>query len=461
MHKRTPAPFLLFVTAFLFSAQLLSAQGYEIKVKLENYTKNSLFLAYRLGPKTYIADTATEKDSEGYFVFKGSEARHPGIYLIVTKDDNDFFEFLLPDKKNQQFVLSATAGKELSTNWSVTGSPENSDLKKYELLLRDISARLDKLKGQNKETEEDALLKSKTTYEKAYIKANPGKLLSSIMKTRLEIDIPEAVRKKGNNAPFYYYRQNYWNNINLADNRLLYTALIDEKVENYVEKMIAQNPDSIIRAVDDIIERVKKAGDSEVYQSVLIQLFNKYARSKLICMDKVYLHMANAYYCGKSSPPWIEKNELDEICNRRDAMRNSACGAIAPAISLPAVNEETQITLAEFKSAYTVVFFWMADAKASENAFAELQNVYDRMKNKGVEVLAISTGSITKIKSFINTQSTSWKNVYLAASVSKPILSDYAVTQYPALFLLDKDKKIMYKQFQVNQLEEILNNLIK
>lgn len=462
MCKRKIMGSLLLFTCLVFAGQILMAQGYRIQVNLENYSKNTLYLAYRLGTKTYVADTVTGKNPEGYFVFEGAEPRHPGIYLVVTADDNNTFEFLLPNKKDQQFTLTASAGKNMSENWSVSGSRENEDLISYQAFVRKKKQEFEKIKGQNKAAEEAAIQASKSAWEKAYIKNNPGKLLSSILKANLEIDIPDAVQKTGKNAGFYYYRKHYWDHIDLGDNRLLYSALLAEKVENYTEKLTVQHPDSLIQAVDGIMSRVKKAGDPEVYQSVLIQLFNKYAASKIICMDKVYLHMATVYYCGKTSPPWMQQEELDRICNKLENIRSSACGATAADINLPEVNNTNRISLTGIKSDYLLVFFWTNDARASEDEFVKLQQVYDKWNKKGLEVLAVSTGTLAKTRSFVEKKPATWKNVLVEDNIQlKKLQADYNITRYPTLYLLDKNKKILYKKFSVSQLDEIMAGLIK
>ena len=42
-----------------------------------------------------------------------------------------------------------------------------------------------------------------------------------------------------------------------------------------------------------------------------------------------------------------------------------------------------------------------------------------------------------------------------------PAVSDYAVTATPSFFILDKDKKILYKPFDFSELIQFVNTLLK
>ena len=44
--------------------------GYEIKVKLTDYTSDTLYLGYQMGGQTYLSDTAFLDKKSGFFTFK-------------------------------------------------------------------------------------------------------------------------------------------------------------------------------------------------------------------------------------------------------------------------------------------------------------------------------------------------------------------------------------------------------
>ncbi len=456
--------------AFIFTTLLISAsavgQGYSIKVKMNAYSSNALYLAYHLGAKTYIADTAIKND-EGYFVFKGEEAKHPGMYMIVTEPDKSFFEFLIPNKKEQQFSLTATYGK--SIQWSASGSPENKQFQEYlqflaakQLQFKSLKEKLPDNEASKKKlvTEEAAINKEVDIYRYNYLKKNPGQLLTNIIKATTEIVVPAALKQQPNNAAFYYYRTHFFDNITLDDNRLLYSKIIYDKIEYYTEKLTVQDPDSVIKSIETIMNKVNKAGDKEVYQYVLIHLLNKYAASKIVCFDKVYIHIGATYYCGKNTPSWIEQAQLEKICANVESMRYSQCGTKAPSIQLTDIVTSAPIDLSAIQSSYTIVLFWLPTAKASDDEVDVLKTVYDKWHSKGLAIIGIADHNKEETSKIVAAQSIPWPCASVTGDELDELKKKYYITSYPTIYLLDANKKIVLKKIGANQLDEILAKLI-
>ena len=51
-------------------ARTNSDEGYEIKVKLTDYTSDTLYLGYQMGGQTYLSDTAILDKQANLFTFK-------------------------------------------------------------------------------------------------------------------------------------------------------------------------------------------------------------------------------------------------------------------------------------------------------------------------------------------------------------------------------------------------------
>lgn len=463
----------LFVLLIAGSCQSLWAQGALIKVKMNNYQEKELFLAYYLGSKTYIADTATTKDKNGYFIFKRAEKYHPGMYMIVTKPDNNFFEFIMPDQ--QQFSIVATTGA--TTEWTVSGSAENQQFLEFSKALTKLRTRQNELhdltptkKPENQTPEEAAQRKKYVEEEKQlilqqkeltnrFIQQHAGSFFSNLLNALKEPEIPAALTD--NNERFYYYRQHYFDKFPFGDNRLLYTTVLENKIDNYLEKLTQQQYDSVITAVDLIISKVKKAGDKEVYQNVVSQMLNKYAKSKTVCFDNVYVHIGQHYYCTPSAPAWIDKAQLEKICANVEALRFCGCGSVAPALNLVNAVNNQSINLFAVKADYTVLFFWMPDAKASDNEVTALKKWYADQKNKGIDVIGICAATTSKTKATVQSFAIPWATGSAAADELKWLETKYNIKSYPAIYVLDKEKKIIAKKIDVSTLAEVLKRLVK
>jgi len=88
---------LLLMIAFISLS--ISAQNYEIKVKINGISDTVVYLGHHFGEKKYVIDT-TRIDSKGYAVFSGNENLNRGIYIIVMPSKNmTYFEILIADQK--------------------------------------------------------------------------------------------------------------------------------------------------------------------------------------------------------------------------------------------------------------------------------------------------------------------------------------------------------------------------
>ena len=111
---------------FSLSAQKTPKKGYHIKAKIENYSYDTLILGYRLGSKTYVKDTAVGRDVAGFYNFKKDTLLDGGAYLILTKPDNFYFEFLIANDKEQHLTLTTVKeGGDMVRNLKIEGSDDN------------------------------------------------------------------------------------------------------------------------------------------------------------------------------------------------------------------------------------------------------------------------------------------------------------------------------------------------
>ena len=65
-------------------------------------------------------------------------------------------------------------------------------------------------------------------------------------------------------------------------------------MEQYLDKMTAKNPDSIIVSANTLIEKAK--ANEEIFRYVVSHVTSKYERSKIMGMDAVFVNMVENYY---------------------------------------------------------------------------------------------------------------------------------------------------------------------
>ena len=480
---------LFFICSFfsmaVWAQKTAPKKGYEIKVKIENYSFDTLILGYRLGSKTYVRDTTVGTDAKGYFTFKKDTVLEGGVYLILTKPNNNYFEFLIGSENEQHITLTTKLdGADMVRNLKVEGSNDNKVFVDY---LHYLGQKSKESESANKRTIElDTLIKSNASeeqkktwgeeksknidflqnmskeveaYQKAMIAKNPDYLSSNLIKASQQPTVPKEIEAKGQPFPYYYFKEHYFDSFDWSDKRLIRTPVMEQKIEYYLDKLTVQAPDSCIVSCDYILGKVMKGGSKDVYQFVAAHLLNKYAGSKVICMDKVYVHLGDKYYCGAIKPVWIDSAQLEKICSNVDDLRYALCGQQAHEINLLDIKTNQPVSLYGLKSRFVAVYFWDPTCGNCTKNSQKFVPVYEKWKSKGFEIYGICSQSIDKVdecKKKIEEVGMKWINTTEKAYPLAVIKKMYDVKMNPFLYLLDKDKKIMYKRIDPDQVDEIL-----
>ncbi len=458
---------------FIITPVVVSSQGYEIKVKIDGFTKNEIILAYQLGSKTYIQDTAA-RETDGSYIFRGNDPLKTGMYLIVDPPSSVLLT-IVADEKNQRFSLNTNL-KDPGKYAKFTGTAENKLFNDYRQYIADQRWISDSLNSRKQDPAVSASLTPQIdkklkdldaavkNYQTSLISKNPASLTTLIVKANME-PVPPVFT--GTDDEKYYQllnwtRNHVFDNVNLAEDRLLRTSFLASKVDYYIDKLTVQHPDSIKLAVDKILSLCKSSKSN--YQFFLTELLNKYARSTTIGMDAVYVHLALTYY-DNGKADWIDKENLDKILSNARALEPILIGKTAPDFSISDVTDNHKVTLSEFKANMTILFFWSPDCDACRKTAGFVVKASEKYKDKGLRVLSVNSAGMNltvdagknfitqnKMESFLNTSDP------LNIGQTK---NRYNIRSTPQLFILDKNKKILFKQISGEQLDEMLVYLMK
>ncbi|MEM8892058.1 MAG: DUF4369 domain-containing protein, partial [Bacteroidota bacterium] len=229
----------LFVLLSLMSLQ--AQKGYDIQAKVEGFQAEEAYLAYYFGEKQYIKDTVQVED--GLIRFTGEEPLDGGIYLIVLPPENQYFELIVD--KDQHFEVE-TKQEDFVMSMKVNGSKDNELFYKDMRFLGSNRMRAAEINEQIKEMGEDdpkvAKLQEELTSidqkvkdgRKGLMDKNPDMLYTKVLKAMIDPVVPDEI-KDDRNAAFYYYRDNYFNNLDFSDYRLLRTPVMYNRVNTFLE----------------------------------------------------------------------------------------------------------------------------------------------------------------------------------------------------------------------------------
>ncbi len=471
----------------LFSGKgLVSAQGYSIEVNARQMAGREVILGEYFTSRMVPKDTVV-LDKNGKGVFKGDNAFKGGLYILYF-DQGHITDFLLD--KNQHLTIKTDTSDFLHKT-IFSGSPDNEIFLSYKVYIDKQRKEMNRMKEAldattNREDsvrirkDMDGVNEATGKFIDNIIALNENLFVSTFLKAMKDVVVPESIligtKREIDSIRYFYYKEHFFDNMDPADVRLLHTPLYEPRVKSYIEKIVPQIPDSLIAACDFLIEKTRH--DDELFRYMLITLFNSFAENKYMGMDKVYFHLAEKYYIPNAT--WSSPDFIAKLKENLELSKPTFIGNIAPDFSLKAIPPELvqlsesdsilksdphigyDFTLHQLKSKYILLYFWEADCGHCKQATPELQKVYERVRDKGVEVVACHVINSVPGKvlwmDFLNEHGMyDWINCW--SPYNNDFRKEYNLQSFPQLFLLDENKKILAKRLTPEQAEEIIDNL--
>ncbi len=462
---------LFLLTLIMISANTFAQKpsgGYDIKVKFLNYKDTLAFLGNYYGDKQYLKDT-TRIDKNGLAVFKGKDPLPGGMYLVVTPDKK-YFEIIID--KEQNFYLEADSTDFIGT-MKVKGSEENTlfydymrtgvKMQKEMMSLSkslagkktkaDSTSVYDQIKSVNKQLDE---------FRDKFVKEHPGYFLTKIFGAIPEPTVPEAPLlangRRDSLYPYQYYKNHFFDNVDLSDDRLLRTPIFQQKISRFFNNVVVQIPDSISKETDRVVALTK--GNPETFKYLVWWLTYTYETSKIMGMDAVFVHMVEKYYMTHQVN-WLDSTQMNKIIDRAKKMAPNMLGNRAPSLRMRDMYLNT-INMDEIKSPYLVIVFWDPTCGHCKKEIPKLDSLYKKsLKAKGVEVFAVNLdGNQKEWMDYVNEHDLRWINVWDPYNETD-FRKKYDIYSTPVVYLLDKERKIVAKRIGVEQLEDVIDKVIE
>jgi thiol-disulfide isomerase/thioredoxin len=456
---------LLITGAFFIASNLMAGGGYKIKFTFKQLDKGTIKLAYYYGDKQYVKDTAVV-DKTGKVEFSGKEDLPSGIYLVVLPSTK-YFEVLIDKEQKFSFDVDTT---DLVNGIKITGSKDNQDFYQYLSEINKTQKQAEALKRQldaeTNDSEKEKIKKQLSDLEKEYkniktrfIEQHPEAFLSKVFKAAYEPEIPEAPLlpngKKDSTFAYRYFKAHYFDNVDMKDERLIRTPVLSNKVKTYIEKLTPQIPDSINKAADYLIGL--SDGKNELFKWLVFWITNTYEKSNVMGMDAVFVHMAKQYYLsGKAY--WIDTSQQNKIRKRVEDLEPNLIGK--KAVNLKLLKPDFhQIQINDLKSTYSILYFWDPSCGHCQKVTPKLYEFYQAHKKEfDLEILAIYTETdTTEWFKYIREKKLDWIN---AADLlwNTNYKKYYDIYSTPVIYVLDRQKKIIAKRIDVEQLPDFIRN---
>lgn len=441
----------------VFFASNAQKNGYNIKVKMDNYKSDTLYLGNYYGGNQYIRDTAI-LNSKAMFVFEDKETLPGGVYLIIT-NDKKYFEIII-DK--EQFFSIETRYDEFGKFFKVKGSVDNDVFYKFvnfnrvkydeyaplQKKMQDMKDNKDTVEWCKKELER--VNEEISDYKINFIKDNPNHLMTKVFKSSKDVDVPEPPKNADGSIDsmfsYRFYKEHYWDNIDFTDDRLLRTPVYHNKLDYYFKNVVFQINDTLKIECDKIIELSK--GHKELFKYTLWFLTNKFEKSSIMGQDEIFVYLVEKYYMTKQAF-WVTPTVLESISKRAMQLKPILIGKVAPELIMPDTNDR-YVSLYSSKGNYTFLLFWDTDCGHCKVEVPKIKKFVDENKAKyGIEVFSIDTDAdLNRWKKYIRENNHQWISV-TGTKTNLDYHKAYDIISTPVLFILDKDFKIIAKHISI------------
>jgi len=477
----------IFISTLLIATVTLSAQGYKIGINAPDFAGKQIIIAEYFTSRMVPKDTL-DLNLFGTGTFSGEEDFDGGLYVLYF-DPGHFFDFMMGD--DQEFEIQVDSS-DFTRLTKFTGSEDNRLFFEYKTFLAEKRIEQQKIGDdlKNAATAKDsARIKKKSevlneemmSFSDNMIDKNPGLFATTFLKAMKEVKAPDEILtgtdRENDSIKYIYYKDHYFDYFDVSDIRLLHTPLYEPKIKTYINRVAIQHPDSLALAVDELIELSRS--DEALFRYMLITLFNNYAESKLMGMDKVYFHIATKYYIPEAS--WSSPEFIEDLKKNYEKVKPTFIGNQASNFVLKELPSEhflmaqmdtaikrdphvgQDFFLYQVEAEYTLIYFWEADCGHCKKSTPALYEVQEKYREQGVKVVAVhvinSVEGKEKWVDFVNEYEIyDWINCW--SPYDNEFRNLYNLTSFPQLFMLDKDKKIVAKNLAPEQADKILEDFL-
>lgn len=462
---------------FLLIAIAAGAQakdGYKIKVKYQDATDSLIYLCHYYGKASQVfKDDSAHLDAKGEAQFISTKKIVGGIYMFLFADKSANMEFILSN--GDDFTVQ-TAKTDVYTKTSFKGVSENESFYAYQRYLQTYGSEYQKIEAGLKEckTKKDSDVvinklkvkgKELQAYRESYIAKSPNTFLAKLFNAVWEPEIPTEYPtlpngSKDSSYPRIFYKSHYWDRFDFKDDRIIYSPIYENKLDNYLTKLCVPIPDSINLESDQLLAKAK--GTEEVFKYTLWYLTRWTETSKVMGMDESFVYLVENYYM-KGMAPWVDSAQMAKYEDRARKIAPNMIGQPAMDMRMLDSNMNT-IPLSSVKADYTILIFWSPTCGHCQKEIPQFDSLYQAaLKKYNVKIYAVEADNEdAKWKNFINEHhlNEGWIHVHDPKQTTN-FRAFYDVYSTPTLYLLDDKKVIRGKRIDHNNVLGLIEWLDK
>ncbi len=263
-----------------------------------------------------------------------------------------------------------------------------------------------------------------------------------------------------------FYQKDCLNFVDFADESLVNSSVLTEKVFNYLVTFNRegftkeQREKTYMKAVDEIMGRVKNAsattssGDSNdeygiMYEFILSYLVNGF---ELLRMDNVLAFINDNYADG------LCRTDDKTTLERRLNYQSMKVGTTVPDFTLDDIKGK-RVTLSKVMKEKTLILFWASWCNHCNEILPQIRTWHEKKKPDNFQIIAISLDtSLTEWhKAVVKAGFESYYNLSDLKEWNGDVAKVYNVYATPTMFLIDGNRRIISKPVTFFDLTESLN----
>lgn len=435
----------------------------DIRIQVQGLPAGTAYLIGHYAEQRYRADSAMV-DATGQMQFKRAEPYKPGFYFIYLSD-NSALQMLVD--ADQTFTMKTRVGN-LTGAMEVQGSQDNELLYRNLKFEQEIQPKFQAVAEQMKaagegnpaypqlKAQQDQLLAQRKAHLQEFFDNYPNAFFTKFKLAGQNPDVKNILNPDGSvntQLQVYYYRTEFWDNVDFSDDRLLYTPVIFNKLNRYITELTPQNADSILASTDFLMNKVLNYPEYYKFFANWITLAYDPEKTSLMDPQAIFVHMVKNYFT-KERAFWTDSMEVFALQQRANEMAASLVGLKGPNVTAKDPSGQLR-SIYDIQAPYIVVYMYNPTCEHCMEQTPKLVQLYQAWKSKGLEVYGIAVDTDdAEWKDYIAKTGMPWINVF--DPTNKAIYAKYFVDITPEIYVLNPERTIIAKNLKVNQIIEVI-----
>lgn len=452
--------YLVLILLVSVSISSLQAQkGLRIEGKIANAKPTMLVLAQYFGGELMPVDTAII-GNDGRVIWEDKEGIPAGMCRILGIGRG--MDIVVAD--SQRFSFEADM-KDPIASIRFQNSPENTLFFNYQ---REVRTRYQRalsyrqqmgIKDDNdprwkmrfQELNEE-IKKHVDSLHRKYPQSFAVHFLKSYQEPKLPVLPLKVLSAKDSAYLQSYAREHFFDNSFLSDERMVYTPTVPMRFERLLKMIPLLPKEEQLKLIEKTIQQTN--GTVELRKYMVGQFAQQFELTPSASLDEAYQLVIQKYVSGE--PDLWDASMLQKVKEVSEIKAKLAVGNTFPALMLTDLKESNQALMA-VKSDFTILYFYDPGCAHCRETTPKLTALADKYADK-MQVYAVSLDADVNVLKKFTEEFNTQRFINVRDTTRKLEFYTLGVFNYPTIYLLDRDKKIVARWLSVEQLASYLLN---